>query len=93
VIADSESNFYVLDIPDCSNASVVQSVTVLTWEVGTLTIDTEPGEVVHLWAGSANFSNPGGGDNEYAYHMEIDGIVSFSSVETATWSAVKSLYR
>jgi len=57
-------------------------------------MNTTPGEIVHLWAGSANYSNPGDvPDNEYESIFTIDGIEEVSDARSETWSGVKSLYR
>jgi len=92
--AESETNCFELNVPPDCAATVLQSTTVGPCTPGTIIIDTTPGTIVHLWVGSANFSNPGDvPDNEYDYVMHVEGIEEVSAIEQATWSRVRSLYR
>jgi hypothetical protein len=94
VDAESLTNCYQLSIPDCNTPGVLLSMTVGPCVPGTMVMSTTPGEIVHLWCGSANFANPGDVvGNEYDYIFTIDGIEEVSAVEAKTWSGVKSLYR
>ncbi len=93
---DAESETYCFELvvpPDCA-ATVTQSMTVGPCTPGTMIIYTEPGQMVDLWVGSADFSNPGGvPGNEYDYIWEIVGVEVVSATEQQTWSGVKSLFR
>ncbi len=92
--AESSTNFYHLNMPDCSDVSVLQTMTAGPCIPVEMTIVTTPGEIVHLWVGSANFTNPGDvPDDEYDYVMRIEGIEGVSASEQGTWSRVKNLYR
>ena len=94
VDAESATNIFELVVPPDCAATVTQSMTVGPCTPGTMTIYATPGQIVDLWVGSANFSNPGDvPGNDYRYVWEINGHEAVSSVETATWSGVKSLFR
>ena len=94
VDAESATNCYELYIPDCMHAEVLQNMQVGACSPGTVIILAEPGTVLYLWGGSANFHNPGDViGNEYDYIFTIEGIEEVSATEHQTWSGVKSLYR
>jgi len=91
--AESSTDIFELDVPDDCAAAVLQSITVHACMPGSMTIFGAPGSVVFLWAGSANFHNPGDvPGNEYLYVLTIDGLEG-SATEPSTWSQVKGLYR
>jgi hypothetical protein len=94
VDAQSATNIFELggSLPACDAVTVDQSMTVGPCAPGEITIFAAPMEVVFLWAGSANFANPGDvPGNEYLYVMDISGL--HTATESSTWSQVKGLYR
>jgi hypothetical protein len=91
--AESATNIYELDVPPDCAATVLQSMTVGACLPGTMTVFGAPNTMVYLWAGSANFANPGDViGNMYDYLLSIDGLAGVAN-ESSTWSQVKGLYR
>lgn len=94
LIAESTTNIFQLNIPDCDQVSVLQGMTAYSCTETTMVIDTTPGQIVYLWVGSENYSNPGDVEgNEYNYYFTIDGADVVVSSESISWDSVKSLYR
>ncbi len=92
--AESETTFFHLGFVDCYDVTLLESMTSDGCDPVTMTITTTPGELVHLFVSSANFTNPGDvPEDEYDYVMSLEGIVNTSAIENQTWGGVKNLYR
>lgn len=94
LLAESSTNLFQLNIPDCDQLSILQSLNAPSCVETTMEISTFPGELVFIWVGSEYYSNPGDVEgNEYNYILTIDGADVAVSTQGIPWDSIKSFYR
>jgi hypothetical protein len=94
--AERDSYLFELAPQDCNDVAVAQSASAEGCVEATMQVTGAPGELVWLWVGPQTASPPDypPGETEFDYLLEIDGLQPGAvAVHSATWSAVRSLYR
>jgi len=93
--ANNPTLVYELFPQDCASVAVAQQIEVGPFMPQTMTIaGYDPGQMVWLWAGSSDFTPPGGNPpQEYLYVLWISGLEAAVATEPTSWGAVKALYR
>ena len=95
VTGDAELPTYLFELPhDCNVASVIQSIEIGDCAPNSMVMSYSPDGIIWLWAGSTTFAAPGPGwGHEYDYVLWFSGLAPQPvATETATWTAVKSLF-
>ncbi len=98
VDAQSITNISLLggDVFNCIDVTVEDSLTVGPCGApGTMVIQGYPGEVLCLWVGSSNFSNPDESKpDEYLWASSFEGLMPLClATENVSFDEIKSLYR
>ncbi len=77
--------------PNCDDLVILHILQLGPCEEGTITFDTLPYQLYWLWIGPQTFTGP---VMEFDYVMTVCGILdNVIPTESASWGAVKSLYR
>jgi hypothetical protein len=96
VTADAEVEAYVLELgpQDCAAVAIVQTIAIGRCAPASLVITGTPGSTVWLWAGPISVPAPSYyHDDEFQYALWLTGLEAGVATETATWGAIKTLYR
>ena len=96
VTGDAEFPTYLFELPPDCGMGVLPHIEVGECESDSMTMDGyPPGHVIEFWAGSTTFEPPYPGfGNEYDYVIWFSGLMPATvAAETASWSAVKTLFR
>jgi len=96
VDAEQLTAVYTLTMTSCDDVAVDQSMTVGICTPGTFVVQGNPGDVIMLWFGAAEFTPPAGFVGyEYNYVATITGLDANGSVATeeVSFDGIKSLYR
>ncbi len=98
VDAQSTTNIYLLggDVANCGDITVDDNLTVGPCGApGTMVLQGNPGDVLFLWIGSDQFSNPDGNlANEYMWASSFEGLYpGIIATENVSFDGIKSLYR
>lgn len=93
--ADQEVMGFLLGPQVCETVAVQESMEVGPCVPASLTLTGEPGEVLWLWVGSAEFIPPPGFvGNEFLYACEFHGLAdAVVATEGISFDRLKSLYR
>jgi hypothetical protein len=97
ILADAEAPSYIFELGGTceGGVAVVQQATIGPCAPAAMTITGEPDETKWFWIGPTTFvPNACDGDREYRYVVFFSGLMpEVIATESATWSAVKALYR
>lgn len=87
--------FELSGLENCDTVNIEQEVDPLPCEVISMTITGTPGSPVYLWAGAQDYAPPVGFDGyNFNYRLDITGLQEGPvATDSATWDAVKTLYR
>ena len=93
--AEQESYGYLLSPQDCEFVAVLDQILVGPCESLTMVIEGVPGELVWLWVGASEYSQPQGVTvQEYSYLSHFTGLMGGTvTTDQVTFDSIKSLYR
>jgi hypothetical protein len=95
IVADAQEEIYLheMEIADCDNIELTQTVLAGPCKEATMSVIAAPGETVWVIVNPPDFSAPPGADDTFDYVLRISGLESSVAVEPTTWSNVKALYQ
>lgn len=93
LIGEQPTSLFHLAPTDCGAVVVAQSVT-SDCLIASMDVAGVPGEVIWLWVGPPSYWSPTGQTPyEYDYDLNLTGLEPVVATESASWGAIKSLYR
>jgi len=95
VDSEMETSILLLGPNDCNSVGVISEKTAGICNPVTMIIESEPGAVLWLWAGSNSYEPPPGFAGwQYNYTCTFNGLMPGTvSVDRVSFDAIKSLYR
>jgi hypothetical protein len=89
-VPEFDSYLFELGPQDCGAVGVLQSVPIMGFNEGSLTVTGDPGQDVWIWFGPQGYESPNGDDVfEYDYVMFLDIPIA---MKTRRWTDVKALF-
>ena len=95
--AEQETSGFLLGPNDCDTVSVIDSMVAGPCSPQTMTIQSQPLEILWVWVGASTFEAPPGFEgHEYNYQCDFVGLYNSAGAtptDKITFDGIKSLYR